>query len=66
MTLKVKHLDRNNTTVAKPVWVIIAIEGSCIINAIYLDRGRAHRWVSAENKRLGFQAYYIEQSQLIK
>ena len=50
---------------AKPVWVICAIEGSCLISAVYLNKAKAYGWVKQRNTKLGFTAYYIEQSQLI-
>ena len=50
---------------AKPCWVILAVEGSCLVSAVYLDKKEAEAWVKKRNKELGFAAYYIEQSQLI-
>lgn len=52
---------------AKKVWVIIADEtASCLVNAVYEDKKEAERWIKKENKKLGHEAYYLEQSQLIK
>lgn len=48
------------------VYVICAVNGSCLINAVYENKESAKEWVKKENKKLGFDAYYIEQSQLIK
>jgi len=50
------------------VWVILANpeSSSCIVNAVYLDRGKAEKWIEQEHKKLGFSAFWIEGSQLIK
>jgi len=50
---------------AKECWVIIATNGSCLVTAVYLDKIEANSWVYEQNKKLGHEAYYIEQSQLI-
>lgn len=53
---------------AEKVYVVCAdIDvSSCIVNAVYLDKEAAEEWVEKENKKLGYQSYWIEQSQLIK
>jgi len=53
---------------AKKVYVILANFGSssCIANAVYIDKEKAEEWVAKENKKLGFKAYWVEQSQLIR
>lgn len=53
---------------AEKVYVICADHtcSSCIINAVYIDKERAEEWVKEENKRLNFNLYWIEQSQLIR
>ena len=50
----------------KECWIIIATNGSCLANAVCLDKAYAETWVKEENEGLGFEAYYIEQSQLIE
>lgn len=53
---------------AQKVYVILAdpICSSCMVNAVYLDKEKADKWVKKENKKLGYCLYWIEQSQLIK
>lgn len=50
------------------VWVILADpeSSSCIVSAVYLSKAKAEKWVEYKNKQLGFSAFWIEQSQLIK
>lgn len=48
------------------VYVICAVNGSCLINAVYENKESAEKWIEKENNKLGLKAYYIEQSQLIK
>jgi len=50
------------------VWVIMADAecSSCLVNAVYVNEKDARRWVKRENKKMGKEFYYIEQSQLIK
>jgi len=47
-------------------WVIICETGSCLVSAVYLDKDKADEWVKQANNELGFEAYYVEQSQLIQ
>jgi len=53
---------------AEKVYVILAdpISSSCIVNAVYIDKEAAEEWVAKENKKLGYKAYWTEQSQLIR
>ena len=53
---------------AKTVWVILADPecSSCTVNAVCLNEKYARNWVKKENKALGFEAYWVEQSQLIE
>ena len=53
---------------AKTVWVILANPdcSSCMVNAVCLNEKYAKDWVKKENKALGFDGYFIEQSQLIE
>ena len=50
------------------VWVIIGEpeSSSCLVNAVYMDKEKAEKWVEEENKKIGKEFYYIEQSQLIE
>lgn len=50
------------------VWIILADpeSSSCIVNAVYLDKERTEKWTEYKNKQLGFSAFWIEESQLIK
>lgn len=47
-------------------WVVICETGSCSVSAVYLSKEKAERWVKKVNKKFGFEAYYVEQSQVIK
>ena len=47
-------------------YVICTYHGSCIVNAVCLDRKYAEKWIERENKILGVEAFYLEVSQLIK
>ena len=49
------------------VYVILADPtcSSCMVNAVYLDKERAEKWVKKENKAAKFNLYWIEESQLI-
>ena len=53
---------------AKKVWVICAdpSNSSCIVNAVYEDREEALKWVVKENNKLGYDLYWVEQSELIR
>jgi len=55
---------------ARKVWVICAnldvISSSCIVNSVYLNKKLAEEWVKKQNEEFGIEAYFIEQSQLIK
>ena len=53
---------------AKTVYVICANPecSSCMVNAVYLDKEYAEKWVRKENKAAKFKLYWIEQSQLIE
>lgn len=53
---------------AKKVYVILADPdcSSCIVNAVYIAKEAAEEWVKKENKKLGYKAYWVEQSQLIR
>jgi len=52
---------------AQKVFVICALPecSSCVVNAVYLSKERADKWVKKENKALKFEAYWVEESQLI-
>lgn len=52
----------------KKVWVICCERAcsSCVVNTVYEDKEEALKWIKKENKKLGFAAYYLEQSQLIE
>ena len=53
---------------AEKVYVILADPNysSCLVNAVYLDKEAAEKWVKRENKKLRHDYYWVEQSQLIK
>jgi len=53
---------------AKTVWVILTdpVCSSCMVNAVYLDKEKADKWVKKENKAAKFKLYWVEQSQLIE
>lgn len=53
---------------ATKVYVILAdpVCSSCMVNAVYLDKERADKWVEKENKVAKFKLYWVEQSQLIE
>jgi len=52
----------------KIVWVIIADSecSSCLVNAVYMNKDEADRWVEIENEKMGKGFYFVEQSQLIE
>lgn len=53
---------------AQTVYVILATPecSSCVVNAVYLSKEKADKWVEKENKAAKFKLYWVEQSQLIK
>jgi len=53
---------------AQKVYVICALPecSSCMVNAVYLDKERADKWVKKENEAAKFKLYRVEQSQLIE
>jgi len=53
---------------AEKVYVVLVDPNysSCIVNAVYINREEAEEWVAKENKKLRFEAYWVEQSQLIR
>lgn len=53
---------------AEKVYVVCADPAcsSCTVNAVYVDKEEAEEWVEKENKAVGFNLYWVEQSQLIK
>ena len=53
---------------AQKVYVILAdpVCSSCMVNAVYLDKERADKWVKKENKAAKFKLYWVERSQLIE
>jgi len=53
---------------ATKVWVILSDleRSSCMVNAVYLDKERADKWVKKENKAAKFNLYWVERSQLIE
>lgn len=47
---------------SKTLYIICAdpANSSCIVNAIYESREEAEKWVKQENKKLGFEQYWVE------
>jgi len=59
------ELRNSNNKKIKIVWVIMTNHSSCMVNAVCSNYKYALNWIEKENKKYGFEMYFIERSQLL-